>query len=54
MTIPPTPMFRDSGSNHAKISSAEKNAEVWVVEENKEKPWDMEKVLEELGEVRTF
>ena len=47
-------MFRDSGSNHAKISSAEKNAEVWVVEENKEKPWNMEKVLEELGEVLTF
>ena len=54
MTIPPSPMFRDSGSNYAKISSAEKNAEVWVVEENKEKPWNMEKVLEELGEVLTF
>ena len=26
-------------------------AKIWVVKENKEKPWNMEKVLEELGEV---
>ena len=35
----------------AKISSAEQKAKTWVVEENKGKPWNMEKVLEELGEV---
>ena len=37
----------------AKTSSAEEKAKTWVVEENKEKPWNMEKVLEELGEVST-
>ena len=45
-----------------KISSTKQNshlietmetskAKIWVVKENKEKPWNMEKVLEELGEV---
>ena len=38
----------------AKTSSAEEKAKTWVVEENKEKPWNMEKVLEELGEVSTY
>ena len=30
---------------------SEQKAKTWVVKENKEEPWNMEKVLEELGEV---
>ena len=48
-TFPSTPLF-DSRSNST-TSIAEQKAKTWVVEENKEKPWNMEKVLEELGEV---
>ena len=48
-TFPSTPLFH-SRSNST-TSSAEQNAKTWVFEENKEKPWNMEKVLEELEEV---
>ena len=61
VTIDDVPTFPPKAINprpyaalpYAKISSAEQKAKTWVVKENKEKPWNMQKVLEELGEVRT-
>ena len=48
------PKFTSLSRPSAKTSSAEQKAKTWVVEENKDKPWNMENVLEELGEVLTF
>ena len=39
--------------NSTRLKSEQK-AKTWVVKENKEEPWNMEKVLEELGEVLIY